>query len=65
MGKKLDEGRLRNVAIAAEDAFWEEVVKQLPEIETGDLDPITCVRLSEMMKDAIKEWYATNYGNKR
>ena len=48
------------IASKAEDTFWEVVAASLPEIKTGDLSITTTIRLSEVMREAVKERYHTN-----
>ena len=40
--------------------FWESVASELPEIKSGDLDPMTDYRFTEMCMMVIKEWVETN-----
>ena len=42
------------------EAFWETVALRFPEAQSGDLSPLTTVRLSIVAKDAIAEWVANN-----
>jgi hypothetical protein len=39
-----------------DDAFWTEMVRIFPEVETGDLDPLMLVRLADAERRAIAEW---------
>lgn len=48
------------IASKAEDAFWEVVAVSFPDIPTGDLSIVTATKLSETMREAVKEWYNTN-----
>jgi hypothetical protein len=41
-------------------AFWEVVVRHNPEAKTGDLSPLTTVRLTIAAENAIKEWIWAN-----
>lgn len=44
----------------AEDTFWEVVAASLPETKTGDLSMSMTIRLSDLMKEAVQEWYNNN-----
>ena len=48
------------IASKAEDTFWEVVAASLPDIKTGDLSIATTIRLGEVMREAVKEWYDMN-----
>lgn len=41
-------------------AFWQVVVDQYPEAESGDLSPWQTVRLELAAEAAIKEWIGNN-----
>lgn len=42
------------------DAFWEVVVEQFPEAESGDLSPWATIQLETTAKAVIREWIANN-----
>jgi hypothetical protein len=48
------------LANEALDAFWEVVVRHNPEAKTGDLSPLTTVKLTIAAENAIKEWIWAN-----
>lgn len=37
-------------------AFWAEMVRQFPTVQTGDLDPLMCFETERMQRAAIAEW---------
>jgi hypothetical protein len=47
---------LRAVADEALKAFWQVVVQLYPHAETGELPPLTTVRLRDAAEVAIEEW---------
>lgn len=59
MGKQLD-NRVEKVVEVAQEAFWREVVKQFPEVITGDLDPYSATLFTLACEDVIKNWYQNN-----
>ena len=48
-----------------EDAFWAAVAAEFPECETGDVDPLTDTRLTEMMRSAVNGWLMINHPDNR
>ncbi len=44
----------------AKEAFWSEIVKAYPEIESGDLGPDVVIPLEKMMGDAVAAWLKAN-----
>jgi hypothetical protein len=48
------------LANEALDAFWEVVVRHNPEAKTGDLSPLTTVKLTIAAENAIEEWIWAN-----
>jgi hypothetical protein len=52
--------QLRSVTEAALDAFWQLIVQRYPEAETGDLSPLTTIRLDEAARVAVEEWVWAN-----
>ena len=42
------------------DTWAELLVKQFPNLETGDLTPFTTMRLSSMLEEATREWICLN-----
>jgi hypothetical protein len=51
---------LRSVAEDALEAFWQVIVQHYPQAETGDLSPLTTVRLQYAAEVAIEEWIWAN-----
>lgn len=51
---------LRSVTDEALEAFWQVVVKRYPQAETGDLSPLTTIRLDKAAEVAIEEWVWAN-----
>jgi hypothetical protein len=51
---------LTTVAREADDAFWQVVVKHFPSATTGDLSPLTTLRLHLAEEEAIAEWVWAN-----
>jgi hypothetical protein len=51
---------LRSVADEALEAFWQVIVQRYPQAETGDLSPLTTVRLQNAAEAAIEEWIWAN-----
>ncbi len=56
---------LRTLAQEAEDAFWQVVVRHYPEAKTGDLSPLTALRLQQAAEAAIAEWIGENVPDSR
>lgn len=42
------------------NAFWDVIVKRYPEARTGDLSPLTTMRLDEVARIAVDEWICSN-----
>jgi hypothetical protein len=51
---------LRSLADEAQEAFWQVIVQRYPEATTGDLSPLTTVRLQDAAENAIGEWIHAN-----
>lgn len=45
---------------SALDAFWEVIAKAYPQATSGDLTPLTTIRLSQTAIDAVREWVTYN-----
>lgn len=58
--KTLTTEELSDITNDAFDAFWEVVVRRFPESKSGDLSPLTSVRLTLAAEHAVKEWIALN-----
>lgn len=56
----LNNSELRSLADAALDAFWQVVAGRFPGATTGDLSPLTTVRLSNAAENAVAEWVWAN-----
>ena len=54
------ETRISQAAQNGEEAFWNAVASEFPEIKTGDLDPATTIQLLEKMKNSIRIWLELN-----
>lgn len=52
--------RIRDAVMNGLDAFWEEVAKTSPEIETGDLDAVTVLNLEGYLRDVVTLWIEMN-----
>lgn len=52
--------QLLSMAEKALEAFWQVIVKYYPEAESGDLSPLTTVRLETAVEAAIEEWVWAN-----
>ncbi len=50
----------RPVVEEALDAFWHVVVQRFPQAQTGDLSPLTAIRLIQAAESAIEEWVWAN-----
>jgi hypothetical protein len=48
------------LADEALDAFWEIVVRHYPQAKTGDLSPLTTIKLTIAAENAIEEWVWAN-----
>jgi hypothetical protein len=57
---KIDKNLLRSVVDDAEVAFWHAVAERFPQATSGDLCPLTVVRLTIMAEEAIAEWIDLN-----
>src|ERR1700679_4009784 len=42
------------------DAFWQVIVAHFPHATSGDLSPLTTVKLSMVAEQAVLEWIACN-----
>lgn len=62
---RLDDTRVTRAAKKGEDAFWSAVARSLPEIRTGDVDPMSQYALEQAMKKAVREWWQVNYDERR
>lgn len=51
---------LRSVTDEALEAFWQVIVKRYPQATTGDLSPLTTIRLDQAAEVAIAEWVWAN-----
>lgn len=52
--------RLHKAYQDAEFAFWAEVAKLFPEIQTGDMEPLVCLEMETKMKEWIAIWLNSN-----
>lgn len=44
----------------ADEAFWEVIAKQFPEIKTGDLSPDAVFEFSRSCNKVVEQWYNAN-----
>jgi hypothetical protein len=58
----MEDGKKRMIDAVddAEMAFWAEIVKHFPEIETGDLPPDIVIPLRIQNEDAVCHWLGGN-----
>lgn len=52
--------RIDDAVEGAELAAWDVVARRFPEAKSGDLDPITAHRLTETLREAVREWVQQN-----
>lgn len=45
----------------AEEAFWDAVIKEFPEVKTGDFPPGATMVWENCLKATLKEWLRLNY----
>jgi hypothetical protein len=57
----MSEPDIDSLADEALVAFWQVIVKRLPNATTGDLSPDRAIRLKVAAADAIEEWIANNF----
>lgn len=57
---EMSQAELRSAADEALEAFWQVIVKRYPQAESGDLSPLTTVRLETAAEAAIEEWVWAN-----
>jgi hypothetical protein len=57
---EMSPAELRSAADEALEAFWQVIVKRYPQAKTGDLSPLTTVRLDTAAEAAIAEWVWAN-----
>lgn len=55
------EDRLEDALKLAQDAFWDVFASMFPEVETGDLDPLTTLTFDSITSSAARVWLLTNY----
>ena len=51
---------IRKLADEALDTFWQFIGQRHAEAKTGDLSPISTIRLQDAAEDAIDEWLVNN-----
>ena len=54
--------RRQKAAVKAQDAFWASIVESYPEIESGDLNPLTAGQFAITCQNVVKEWLESNGG---
>jgi hypothetical protein len=57
--RDMDE-RVSKATEVALDAFWRVVASRFPEVSTGDLDPMTSMRVEHAMRSAVDVWVWCN-----
>jgi hypothetical protein len=60
LNEGIEDENLNRVVDAAQEKFWEVVASMHPEIKTGDLDPMSVVKLESAMAEAIAKWVMIN-----
>ena len=55
-----DEARIAAAVEKASEAFWAAFAADFPEINTGDMDPLTTVRFDDAVEQAAREWLRLN-----
>jgi len=58
-----DTDRIRKAVVKGELSFWEVIIKEYPEINTGDFDPGAAFALNGALTDALTTWLHWNEGN--
>lgn len=53
--------RVDDVTNAASDAFWSVVADRFPEIDSGDMDPLTIAGMHTTFKELIESWLDANW----
>ena len=56
----LTDKQIEELTGKAEDAFWSIIIGNLPEIDSGDIDPITAINFHEICVKTVKHWIALN-----
>ena len=51
---------LKDLIDKAQTAFWAEVIKQLPSIQSGDLEPLTVAAFDDACETVLVEWIEQN-----
>ena len=51
---------LKDIAQAAQDSFWSEVVKHLPLVQSGDSMPMETIAFDKACEDALAAWFDLN-----
>lgn len=53
--------KIDKIVMKAENAFWESVEEDFPEIKTGDFIPEQALEFTQAARKAIIQWVANNY----
>lgn len=53
--------RIRTALQEADHAFWAEIVKHFPEVESGDFGPDDTFKWDNAMEEALMTWLGWNY----
>ncbi|PQO47410.1 hypothetical protein [Blastopirellula marina] len=56
----MKESEIEDLIDIAEKAFWQVIAEQNPQCTTGDLSPITKLRLRQVASESVKEWLHLN-----
>ncbi len=56
----MENQKLDEIASKAQEAFWNVVAKELPQIKTGDFFPEQQLKFDQACFNAVKDWYKNN-----
>jgi hypothetical protein len=59
---KIPKEKFDKAVVHAKTAFWAELAKRLPEIKTGDMDPIDLFSFDVASRGAASTWVMNNGG---
>lgn len=58
---KIDQKRIDDAIQNAEDAFWAQLVKDFPEVKTGDFPPCATMDFVDAVRTAARAWLLWNH----
>jgi hypothetical protein len=58
---EVDEARITAAIEKSSEAFWAAFASELPEISSGDLDPLRTVQFDDSVELAAREWLRLNW----